>query len=139
MLRSGIRRHRNVRRVRWQHLAWRPIVVVVIVIHRFYSSYWLSGILGDVWYGVADSSSVHRLRMVLREAGFRCTSHPGCLLRVVRTDPEVLSGLLNITRYDIIQLDRHKFRHKRGLHEIVGFLSGQRGRRGRVNFFSLKQ
>jgi hypothetical protein len=133
-----MRRLQNVRRVRWQLLAWRPIIVVVIVVHVFHSSHWLRGTRGD-WYGVADRSSVHQLRKVWRRAGCRCTSHPGCLLRVVQTDPEVLSSLRNITKFDILKLNRHKLRHKRGLHEIFGVLSGQRGRRGRVNSFSLKR
>jgi hypothetical protein len=117
-----MRRLQNVRRVRWQHLAWRAIIVVVIVVHVFHRSHWLSGTRGGVWYGVADRSSVHQLRKVWRRAGCRCTSHPGCLLRVVRTDSEVSTSLRNITKFDIFKLDRHKLRHKRGLHEIVGVL-----------------
>jgi hypothetical protein len=105
----------------------------------FYRSHWLCGTRGDVWYGVADRSSAHRLRKVWRRAGCRCTSHPGCLLRVVLTNPEVSSSLCNITKFDIFKLDRHKIRHKRGLHEIIGILSGQRVRRGRVNYFSLRR
>jgi hypothetical protein len=134
-----MRRIQDVRRVKCQRLTWRPIIVVVIVVHVFHSSYWLSRSRGDFWYGVADRSSAHQLRKVWRRASCRCTSHPGCLLRVVRTVPEVSSSLRNITKFDIFKLDRHKLRHKRGLHGIVGILSGQRGRRGRVNPFSLKQ
>jgi hypothetical protein len=48
MFRSGVRRLQDVRRVIWQHLSWRPIVVVVIVVHVFHSSHWLSGTRGDV-------------------------------------------------------------------------------------------
>jgi hypothetical protein len=48
MFRSGMRRLQNVRRVRWQHLAWRPIIVVLIVVHVFHRSHWLSGTRGDV-------------------------------------------------------------------------------------------
>jgi hypothetical protein len=139
MFRSGMRRLQDVRRVRWQHLAWRPIKVVFIVVHVLHSSHRLSGTRGDVWYGVADRSSVHQLRKIWRRAGCRCTSHPGCLLRVVQTDREVSSSLRNITILDIFKLDRHKIRHKWGLHEIVSVLGGQRGRRDRVNSFSLKR
>jgi hypothetical protein len=75
MFRSGVRRLQNVRRVRWQKFAWRPIIVVVIVVHVFHSSHWLSGTRGDFWYGVPDRSSIHQLRKVWRRVGCRCTSH----------------------------------------------------------------
>jgi hypothetical protein len=42
-----MRRLQNVPRVRWQHFAWRPIIVVVIVVHVFHRSHWLSGTRGD--------------------------------------------------------------------------------------------